>query len=185
MPKVSEAHLEARRAQIVAGARRAFATYGYDGATVARLEEETGLSRGAIFHYFRGKDDLFFAVSAELNNQLVDVYTRGGLEGAIEAVAELDPELLGMLIEVEARRRHDKAFQQRLEEQSEGARARLVEWFTERQRDGTFRDDVEMIHIGRFATTMINGLALRVAGGDAFDVAATTRLLNDALRPRQ
>ena len=31
MPKVSEEHLEARRAQILAGARRAFATYGYDG----------------------------------------------------------------------------------------------------------------------------------------------------------
>ena len=38
MPKVSEAHLDARRAEILEGARRAFARHGYEGATVARLE---------------------------------------------------------------------------------------------------------------------------------------------------
>ncbi|MDF2899777.1 MAG: putative TetR family transcriptional regulator, partial [Rhodococcus erythropolis] len=59
MPKVSEDHLAARRSQILDGARRCFAEYGYDGATVRRLEEVTGLSRGAIFHHFKDKDGLF------------------------------------------------------------------------------------------------------------------------------
>ncbi len=56
MPKVSEDHLAARRSQILDGARQCFAQYGYDGATVRRLEETTGLSRGAIFHHFKDKD---------------------------------------------------------------------------------------------------------------------------------
>ena len=64
MPKVSREHVEARRAQILEGARRAFSRYGYEGATVARIEEETGLSRGAIFNYFDGKLDLFVAARA-------------------------------------------------------------------------------------------------------------------------
>ena len=42
MPKVSAEHTEARRRQILEGAQRAFARYGYDGATVAKIEEETG-----------------------------------------------------------------------------------------------------------------------------------------------
>jgi len=68
VPKVSQEHLEARRAEILDGARRAFAEYGYDGATVARLEQATGLSRGAIFHYFSDKKELFVALAAEVNN---------------------------------------------------------------------------------------------------------------------
>ena len=42
MPKVSEDHLAARRAQILDGARRCFAEHGYEGATVRRLEEAIG-----------------------------------------------------------------------------------------------------------------------------------------------
>ncbi|TML22030.1 MAG: helix-turn-helix transcriptional regulator, partial [Actinobacteria bacterium] len=51
MPRVSQQQLDARRQEILAGARACFARYGYEGATVRRLEEETGLSRGAIFHH--------------------------------------------------------------------------------------------------------------------------------------
>ena len=53
MPKVSREHVEARRAQILEGARRAFARFGYEGATVPRLEREIDLSHGAIFSYYR------------------------------------------------------------------------------------------------------------------------------------
>ena len=57
-------------------------------------------------------------------------------------------------------------------------------WFEERQADGTVRDDMPALELARFATSLINGLALRVAGQDPFDVDATLRLLNDALAPR-
>ena len=65
MPKRSEEHLQARRDQILAGARRTFAQHGYEGATVARLEEEIGLSRGAIFNYYPSKLELFVALATE------------------------------------------------------------------------------------------------------------------------
>ncbi len=50
MPRVSTDQLAARRQQILTGARTCFADHGYEGATVRRLEEYTGLSSGAIFH---------------------------------------------------------------------------------------------------------------------------------------
>ncbi|HET8894181.1 MAG TPA: helix-turn-helix domain-containing protein [Gaiellaceae bacterium] len=184
MPKVSEEHLEARRAQILDGARRAFATYGYDGATVARLEEETGLSRGAIFHYYAGKQELFIALALDLSARYVALLVDRGLNDAVRAMANEDPELLGVLMEIQGRLRHDEEFQRRMDE-GNADRDRLVEWFAERQRDGTFRDDVELIHLGRFATMVLNGLALRVAGGDDTDVEPIIRLLHDALGPRK
>ena len=45
MPKVTPEHKQRRREEILEGAQRAFARHGYDGATVARLEEETRHSR--------------------------------------------------------------------------------------------------------------------------------------------
>jgi hypothetical protein len=57
MPKISEERRVERREQILEGARRCFAEHGYEGATVVKLEEEIGLSRGAIFNYFSSKDD--------------------------------------------------------------------------------------------------------------------------------
>ncbi|MGH3495310.1 MAG: helix-turn-helix domain-containing protein, partial [Sciscionella sp.] len=62
MPRVSQDHLDARRRQILDGSRACFARYGYEGATVRRLEDATGLSRGAIFHHFRDKESLFLAL---------------------------------------------------------------------------------------------------------------------------
>jgi len=43
VPKVSDDHLAARRSQILDGARRCFAEYGYEGATVGNHEFNYGL----------------------------------------------------------------------------------------------------------------------------------------------
>lgn len=184
MPKVTEEHLAARRAQILEGARKAFAEYGYDGATVARLEEATGLSRGAIFHYFDDKKDLFVSVAAEVNRQFIGVITKGGLAEALRELARQDPEFLAVLIETEARLRHDDDFVRRIEAISEELGPPLAEWFQEQRESGAFRADIEWTDLARFATIVTNGLALRVAGGDETNVESVVRLLEDALRPQ-
>jgi AcrR family transcriptional regulator len=76
---VSQDQLDARREEILAGARACFARYGYEGATVRRLEEETGLSRGAIFHHFRDKESLFIAVAEDDAATMVATVARHGL----------------------------------------------------------------------------------------------------------
>ena len=70
MPKVSDEHKERRRDQILDGAQRAFARHGYEGTTVAILEEVTGLSRGAIFNYFPNKQAIFLELAIESNKRL-------------------------------------------------------------------------------------------------------------------
>jgi AcrR family transcriptional regulator len=184
VPKVTQEHLDARRAQIIEGARRAFAEHGYEGATVARLEEATGLSRGAIFHYFENKADLFVELAMEMNTRFGDLLVAGGLEQAVRAVAAENPEWLAVLIETESRLRHDADFVRRFEAKAEDAGPRIREWFEARQADGTLRNDISYLDLGRFVSAVINGLALRVAIGDPFDVDAMVRLLNDAVRPR-
>jgi AcrR family transcriptional regulator len=183
MPKVSQEHLDSRRAEILDGARSAFAKYGYEGATVARLEEEIGLSRGAIFHYFGSKRDLFVQLSLGENRRYIDLMVERGFDDAIRSMANEDPEWLGMLLEIQGRLRHDPEFVRQLDEATDD-RDRAVDWLRDMQTRGEFRQDIDFVDIGRFATMLLNGLALRVAGGDPIDVEPIIRLLRDAIAPR-
>jgi AcrR family transcriptional regulator len=181
MPKVTQQHLDARRREILDGARRAFAKHGYDGATVARLEEAIGLSRGAIFHYFENKNDLFVELAMEMNTRFGDILFESGLHVAFRAMTAESPEWLAVLIETEGRMRHDRDFVRRFEAKASDASPRLQGWFEQQQAEGNLRRDVSWLEIGRFTTSLLNGLALRVAGGDPFDVEAMLQLLDSAI----
>jgi AcrR family transcriptional regulator len=61
MPRVTPAHEQEIRERIVAAALRVFGERGFHGATIADVVRESGLSVGAIYTYFKGKDDLFLA----------------------------------------------------------------------------------------------------------------------------
>ena len=51
------------RAEVLSRLFNAFRTYGYEGATLARLSEATGLRRASLYHYFPdGKEGMARAV---------------------------------------------------------------------------------------------------------------------------
>ncbi len=58
-----------------------FRTYGYEGATLARLSESTGLGRASLYHYFPGgKDEMAKAVLETARGWLTQAVV-GALEG--------------------------------------------------------------------------------------------------------
>jgi AcrR family transcriptional regulator len=184
MPKVTQEHLDARRTEILDGARRAFAKHGYAGATVARLEEEIGLSRGAIFHYFESKLDLFVELAVAENRRYQRVLAEEGVEAVLRALAAADPQWLTVFIETEVRLWHDAELEQRMAspEQEE----LLIAGLSRAQAEGRLRTDVELVALVDFASIVVNGLALRVAGGgDPIDIDSLVGLVDDALRPRE
>lgn len=185
MPKVSDEHLEARRAEILEGARRAFAKHGYDGATVARLETEIGLSRGAIFHYFGSKLDLFVDLAVADNLRYQRVLAEQGIDAVLRAVAEADANWLSVLVETEVRLWHDTEFERRMASAGAEQQEVLLDGLARAQDEGRLRADVALPDLAVFAATVINGLALRVVAGDPFDIDSFIRLVNDALRPRE
>jgi AcrR family transcriptional regulator len=99
VPRVSQEHLDARRRQILTGARTCFARHGYEGATVRRLEDAIGLSRGAIFHHFRDKESLFLAVAEDDAANMVATVADNGLVQVMRDMAAHahEPEVSGWL----------------------------------------------------------------------------------------
>jgi AcrR family transcriptional regulator len=64
MPRVSDAHKAARREQIVAAAMRCFHDNGFHPTTMDDIIRASGLSAGAVYTYFRSKDDLIVAAGS-------------------------------------------------------------------------------------------------------------------------
>jgi TetR/AcrR family transcriptional repressor of bet genes len=68
-----------RRTELIAAAHRVFMQHGLGGMTTARICHEAGMSPGILAYYFKGKEDVLFAM-VRLNNRLLmeDVVVRLG-----------------------------------------------------------------------------------------------------------
>lgn len=53
---------EATTDELVSAARRLFATKGFASTSIEELVREAGVTRGALYHHFKTKEDLFEAV---------------------------------------------------------------------------------------------------------------------------
>jgi AcrR family transcriptional regulator len=187
MPRVSQDHLDARRRQILDGSRVCFARYGYEGATVRRLEEATGLSRGAIFHHFRDKESLFLALAEDDAVRMADVVAEQGLVQVMRDLlsdrSEHPADWLGTRLEVSRRLRTDPEFRARWAERSHqlttATRRRLL-----RQRDaGILRDDVDVDVLTAYLELVLEGLVSHLAMGlPGDDLGPVLDLVEESVR---
>ncbi|MDJ1138075.1 TetR/AcrR family transcriptional regulator [Streptomyces iconiensis] len=81
MARVSPEHLESRRRQIIDGARRSFLRNGFHATSMQDVLKESGLSAGAVYRYFRSKEQIVAAVAEEALKTIA---------GAFDAVADSD-----------------------------------------------------------------------------------------------
>lgn len=167
MPKISEERRTQRREQILAGARRAFAEHGYEGATVARLERATGMSRGAIFNYFPSKEDLFLELAGRDNARLIQLWLDRGWEAALREVMEEDPDWLGVYLEMTRKIRTDPEFARRHAElEDEGHVSALIEHVRGQQERGELRGDYPPERVAGFISLVANGVVLQMGFGE-------------------
>jgi len=187
VPRVSQHHLDARRRQILDGARACFARHGYEGATVRRLEEATTLSRGAIFHHFKDKESLFLALAEDDYLRMADVVAEQGLvqvmRNLISETPQHRPDWLGTRLEVSRRLRTDEEFRRRWAERSEqlttATRQRLL-----RQREaGKLRDDVSVGVLTSYLELVLEGLVSHLGMGlPADDLEPVLDVVEDSVR---
>ncbi|MDL5200172.1 TetR/AcrR family transcriptional regulator [Streptomyces sp. ALI-76-A] len=66
MARVSQAHLDARRRQILDGAALCFARNGFHATSMQDVLKEADLSAGAVYRYFGSKEELIAAIVGEV-----------------------------------------------------------------------------------------------------------------------
>jgi AcrR family transcriptional regulator len=71
---------DATRAALVAAARPLFAQRGYAGVGTEEIARAAGVTRGALYHHFDGKRELFEAVYVQIEIELAERIAAGALE---------------------------------------------------------------------------------------------------------
>ena len=91
MPRVTDEHRAARREQILAAASRCVAREGFHKTTMADVIAEAGLSAGAVYGYFKSKNDIIRAIAersiGEVAELLHALAQREGPVHPVDAVA--------------------------------------------------------------------------------------------------
>src|SRR6266852_3773344 len=59
----AEASDSAKRRQIMDGAREVFLSHGFDAASMGEIARKAGVSKGTLYVYFNGKEQLFEAIA--------------------------------------------------------------------------------------------------------------------------
>jgi AcrR family transcriptional regulator len=70
VPGKRAAQGRATRGQLIEVATRLFAEHGYEGTSIEAVLSAAGVSRGALYHHFAGKEALFEAVVSAVSEQV-------------------------------------------------------------------------------------------------------------------
>ncbi|MGX1858243.1 TetR/AcrR family transcriptional regulator [Dietzia sp. NPDC055340] len=185
MPRVSQDHIDARRRQILSGARGCFAEYGFEGATVRRLEEATGMSRGAIFHHFDDKDALFLALADDDAAAMAATVAEQGLVQVMREILTdpLEFSWLGTRLEIARRIRTDPEFRERWTDRQAEVDAAIVARLREQKASGRMRTDIPADVLRVYLDIVLDGLITHLATGRGTDhVAEMLDLVEASLR---
>lgn len=167
MPPVSQRYRDARRRQITDAARRCFARAGFHGTSMQDVFVESGLSAGAVYGHFDGKNDLVGAIIDEVLSEIT---------AALDTLTATEPppplcEVLGRVFQVLDRPPHGRELARlavqvwaeagrspELNARLSGYYRQMSERFTtlvqRYQRDGTLALDVDAHHLAQVLTAL-------------------------------
>jgi AcrR family transcriptional regulator len=197
MPKISEEKRQARRLQILDAATRCFARDGFHRTTMEDIVWESKLSPGAIYCYFRGKNDIVAAIadqrhsreSALLAELLKSKSVSEGLQQLAQAFFDMlqDPKEKGrrkVAIQIWAESLRDKHIRKIVER---GLRQRdaLTASLRRAQRAGQLPRDLDTDSLSRVMLALLQGFILQQAWEPELDtngyLRTVTRLMNPVL----
>jgi len=184
MPKVSDSHRADRRRQILDGARRAFAGHGYEGATVARLEQEVGLSRGAIFNYFPNKWSIFYGLALEDYDRVGRLWLDEEYGSVLRHMASEDPDWIGVYLELIRKIGTQPELREQWVQRNPDLNDELMERVAELQRRGELRDDLEPGELLAFLGLILDGIAVRMSAGFPVETEPLLKLVSSAIAPQ-
>ncbi len=183
VPKVTEAHMEARRQQVLEAAAACFARNGFHQTSIDDICREAGLSAGAVYRYFRGKEEIIRAISEaghQRNLALIQAAQQtGSTEEIMGRLADAffplagDPSAqteLCMNVHFWSEAMRDPQIRALFLERMASVRAAFTAMTTRAQQRGEIDPALDPESIARVMMAMYSGLILRAALGTGPDV---------------
>lgn len=206
MPRISTERREARRADIVAAARRCFSRDGFHQTSMPDIAAEAGLSAGASYRYFASKEDIIIQIAGDAFRlvfapieRLVDgtdtptvadlvAASIGPVSGdvAVDAAGRPVPveELLRCAVQAWAELLRHESLRQRANDGFELVRQRMAEALRRGQAAGTVTSDLDPDRGTRVIMALLHGFVLQRTAFGLDDVEGFTRdiraILTDA-----
>lgn len=94
MPRVSAAHVEARKQQILEAARVCFLRKGFHESSMQDIFREAGLSSGAVYLYFKSKDELITTLVEDRMQAVADRVERAVVENKLPSLEQLPAQVI-------------------------------------------------------------------------------------------
>ncbi|MFC9466408.1 TetR/AcrR family transcriptional regulator [Streptomyces coelicoflavus] len=183
MARVSQTHLDARRRQILDGAKRSFTRNGFHATSMQDVLTEAGLSAGAVYRYFSGKDELIEAVASEAFAEVSAAFETAAhgaplrplhevLTGVLDAALQKQSEQAGatdpqafprLVIQVWGEAARNEALRNTLNDGYSRMRGIWRELIKDYQEAGQLRTDVPADHIVRTLLAVIQGFIIQRA----------------------
>jgi AcrR family transcriptional regulator len=189
-PKVSDDYLDARRREIIDAAVRCFSQYGFHDATLERIRDQAGLSRGAVYHYFKSKEDIIDAIRAatsEDDQPLIAAFSTApnaaaGLRALVQVVLDrmtqptsADANRVGIMLWSEALF-NERIHESQLRTMHDGAWP-IEELIREGQVDGSINANLDPRATADFILAAIMGIQIRLMWEPDINVDAMGRAL--------
>lgn len=189
-----------RRAHIIQAALVCFSRKGYHLTTMDDIAQESGLSKGSLYWYFKSKKELFLSILEAYFRQMetaIQPILEGTLspseklravaEVVVGSMKEVQP-LASVMIDFWSQTRHEEDVNQLLRQVYEPSYQGLAAIIEEGIQRGEFRP-VNAAHLASLLMAVYDGLMMQgLAIPDWVDWAGQTETLLDALleglRPR-
>lgn len=173
MPKVVPGYKDAARSRIVEAAFKVFSSKGYRDSTMDDIARELGVSKGAIYLYFKSKEDLLREISQESQESMMqilqDCFQNNDLEGAAEEaykrIFEKRKEHFKMMFEITGLATHDERIRKSQKEKQERQLNTILEFLRYQVSKGRLKKGSDTRETAEMLAALYMGLALLLVLG--------------------
>lgn len=195
MPRVSEEHRAARRQQILDAARACFLRSGFHNTSMQDVITEAGLSVGAVYRYFKSKNELVTSIAesviggagtvfAEIAAHEPPLALADAMDRALDFVdAQSGPDgMLRLALQVWAESLRDPVLAEFVAEKYSGFRGQFVVIAERARQAGELPPDADIDAVGAALFGMVPGYFLQRILAAGPDKKTYLRGLREVLR---
>lgn len=190
MPKVTEAHMEARRQQILDAAFKCFSENGFHQTTMQHICRAANLSPGAVYRYFSSKEEIIESSCVASQQQTSDLFESARQKGeTLQVVNEIVGVFFGMLdqpnsetplrlsIQLWGEALRNQNVKDMLETGRKEVHEQLTRVVAQAQAKGEINRDLDPAYIARLMLATYDGLVLQKGLDADVDVWKFTKVL--------